>query len=284
MSKDIRWYNAGKRPVRLARGTKANRAIQLAVHKEIYTALQPMIDDVANIGEWLESTATPEQARAALKKLQAKWRELYGNKSAGFARKWVEAVTREQREAFQKRMAKALGVDYTVVFDDEVVQKAAEIMSVEASSYIQLIPERYFSDIQEKVLQNYQQLPLPDGMSLREYIQHTYHLEDWEAKRLARDQTSKINTAITRARNEEVGVEEYIWRTVGDIRVVGTPGGLYTKPNRVHGNHYERNGKTFRWDSPPPDGHPGWAINCRCWADPVIVVEKLKNIEWGTAA
>lgn len=282
--RNIKHYNAGKRGTRMARGTKPNRRIQLAVHQEIYAAMGPMIQDVENIAEWLEGTATPAQASRVIRELRDKWRGVYGSKSDNFAARWIGAVNKEQRELFQKRMASALGVDYTHVFDDKIVHSAAELMAAEASSYIQLIPEHYFDDIQEKVLTNFQQLPLPEGMTLTQYIQHTYGLQDWEAKRLARDQTSKINTAITQARNEEIGIEEYIWRTAGDIRVVGTPGGLYVKPNKLHGNHYERNGKKFRWDSPPADGHPGWPIQCRCWSDPVIVVANLKNVEYGMAA
>lgn len=277
---NLRRYNAPTRkPVRKVRGTKANRAIQLAVYNSLYTALEPMIQDVDNLSEWLELTATPAQASKALNQLQAKWRELYGNKSANFARKWVDAVAADQKKQFQKRVAASMGVSHVAVFDDKTVATAAELMSVEATTYIKAIPDRYFADVQEKVLLNYQQLPLPDGMSLREYIQHTYGLADWQAKRLARDQTSKINTAITQARNEELGIEEYVWRTAQDSRVVGTPGGLYSQPNKVHGNHYERHGKTYRWDSPPSDGHPGWALNCRCYADPIINVDKLINVE-----
>lgn len=276
----IHTYNAGRRKSRIVRGTKANRRVQLAVYKDIYDAIKPMVQDVENIGEFLEGEATPEQAVRVLRELREKWRLYFGGKANNFSGKWVGVVDREQRQSMQKRMAAALGVDFTHIFDDKIVRDAAEIMAVEASSYIKLIPERYFDDIQEKVLLNFQQIELPDEMSLREYIKHTYHLQDYQAKRLARDQTSKINTAITQARNRELGIEEYIWRTVGDARVVGTPGGLWTRPNRVHGNHYARNGKKFRWDNPPFDGHPGWGINCRCWADPVINIDKLKNIEY----
>ena len=111
-----------------------------------------------------------------------------------------------------------------------------------------------------------------------EQIRHIYGVSQSRATVIARDQTSKINTALTQARNEEVGISEYIWRTAGDIRVVGTPGGLYPKGNRIHGNHYKRNGQTFRWDSPPEDGHPGFAINCRCVAESKIDIEALKFV------
>lgn len=58
------------------------------------------------------------------------------------------------------------------------------------------------------------------------------------------------------------GIEEYIWRTAGD--------------NRVRPAHILRNGKKFKWDRPPLDGHPGMAIRCRCVAIPVIDLDNLK--------
>lgn len=52
------------------------------------------------------------------------------------------------------------------------------------------------------------------------------------------------------------GVASYIWRTAGD--------------KRVRPEHVTRNGKEFRWDDPPSDGHPGQPIMCRCIARAVI--------------
>ena len=90
------------------------------------------------------------------------------------------------------------------------------------------------------------------------------------AKRIARDQTNKTIGDLTKVRHEQAGVTEYIWRTAEDERVVGEPGGLYPTGNSRHMNHAERDGKRFRWDNPPPDGHPGQAIQCRCVAQAVI--------------
>lgn len=49
----------------------------------------------------------------------------------------------------------------------------------------------------------------------------------------------------------------YIWRTAGD--------------NKVRASYEANDGKIFRWDSPPPTGNPGDAINCRCTAQPVEI-------------
>lgn len=77
------------------------------------------------------------------------------------------------------------------------------------------------------------------------------------ARLIARDQVSKFNGDLTRIRQTEVGIEEYVWATAGDERVRET--------------HAAHAGKTYRWDSPPADtGHPGEDYQCRCVAIPVL--------------
>lgn len=76
------------------------------------------------------------------------------------------------------------------------------------------------------------------------------------ARLIARDQVNKLNGQLTRARHEALGVEEYIWHNVGD--------------ERVRPEHREREGKRYRYDTPPYDGNPGQPIQCRCWAEPII--------------
>jgi len=85
------------------------------------------------------------------------------------------------------------------------------------------------------------------------------------AKLIARDQIGKLNGKVNHKRQTNLGINEYVWRTGKDRRVRGTPGGAF--PNAKY-SHYAREGKTFSWDEPPPDGHPGEPVLCRCGADP----------------
>jgi SPP1 gp7 family putative phage head morphogenesis protein len=76
---------------------------------------------------------------------------------------------------------------------------------------------------------------------------------------IARDQVSKLNGRLTQERQTDIGVDSYIWRTVGDERVRDT--------------HEEVDGQTFSWDSPPGEtdfNHPGEDYQCRCWAEPIL--------------
>lgn len=76
------------------------------------------------------------------------------------------------------------------------------------------------------------------------------------AELIARDQTLKLNGAITQIRQENAGVDSYVWSTSQD--------------ERVRDEHAALEGQTFAWNSPPSVGHPGEDFQCRCVALPVI--------------
>lgn len=77
------------------------------------------------------------------------------------------------------------------------------------------------------------------------------------AKLIARDQVQKLNSNLTQLRQEEAGVDRYVWRTSRD--------------ERVRDSHKANGGKTFSWNDPPSGtGHPGEDVNCRCYAEPVL--------------
>lgn len=92
------------------------------------------------------------------------------------------------------------------------------------------------------------------------------------AELIARDQVGKLNGELTLNRQTGLGITEYIWRTVKDERVRGDPAGLY--PN-ARPSHYDREGVKYSWDDPPEGGHPGEAIQCRCFAEPVFDDEEF---------
>ncbi|MCV2883066.1 phage minor head protein [Actibacterium sp. XHP0104] len=61
---------------------------------------------------------------------------------------------------------------------------------------------------------------------------------------------------INQLRQEDLGIERYIWRSQDDAK--------------VRDSRAAYDDRVFRWDNPPEDGHPGEAHNCRCYAEPVL--------------
>ena len=88
------------------------------------------------------------------------------------------------------------------------------------------------------------------------------------ARLIARDQIGKANGRMTEYRQRELDIKQYRWRDSGD--------------SRVRPEHAARGGKIFDWDNPPPDGHPGIPIQCRCTAQPVIDFDKLAEMGFYT--
>jgi len=262
---------------RRAAPVRVSRRIRADVRQAIVKALGPLTEEVENLIPWLEGTANPAQAAQVMRELQDRWRQAFGVKADQIARQWVALSSAHAKERLEASIARSLGIDMTHVFDDDAVRDAATLMSNQARALITSIPEEYLAKVQQAVTHNYLQVPLPEGKSLTEYIQDLAGVTETRARLIARDQTSKINVAVNQARQTSIGIVKYTWRTAKDYRVVGTPGGMYPEGNAVHGNHYKREGQTFRWDNPPADGHPGYAINCRCYPEPIIDVAKLRN-------
>lgn len=93
-------------------------------------------------------------------------------------------------------------------------------------------------------------------------LQERADVSESRAELIARDQTLKLNGALTEIRQTAAGVEEYVWSTSLDERV------------RV--SHAALEGQRFSWSSPPDVGHPGQDFQCRCVALPVV--EELEGL------
>lgn len=130
----------------------------------------------------------------------------------------------------------------------------------------------YYDAIQGVVARNLQQgvrasAPGDRSKGFDEEIADAGNITDNRAALIARDQVNKFNGEVTRARQTDLGIIEYVWHNSDDERVRGNPGGLYPKARY---SHWDREGQIYSWSDPPPDGHPGHPVNCRCWAEPVI--------------
>ena len=96
---------------------------------------------------------------------------------------------------------------------------------------------------------------------LSESITQMAKINEKRAVLIATDQVGKLNSQLAQLEQMQNGVKSYIWRTMRD--------------DRVRPEHRAREGKKFDWDKPPADGHPGWAIRCRCIAVPVYDTDKV---------
>jgi SPP1 gp7 family putative phage head morphogenesis protein len=91
---------------------------------------------------------------------------------------------------------------------------------------------------------------------------------------IARTETSKTSTALTKARCDNLGIKAYIWRTSEDIR--------------VRDSHKKMDDVIVFWNDPPsPEAlageknvgryHAGNIYNCRCYPEPIV---RLDFVSW----
>jgi SPP1 gp7 family putative phage head morphogenesis protein len=117
-------------------------------------------------------------------------------------------------------------------------------------------------------------------------INEAYGAGQRHARLIARDQTAKLNSAITRKQQKDAGVRMYGWDTSGDQRVRESHrkmNGLYCRYDDVT-VYSDDGGKTWKkktLDMPNIKGkflHPGEDYQCRCRARAVFTIEGLPKI------
>jgi len=216
----------------------------------------------------------------------------YGVNTQDIVTKWKLSVDMDTRRSIHTSLAKTLGVDIAAVVDDPVVADALRLGGMKAAELISKMPSQCIGEIAKAVHDNFIGAPLPEGRSLQEQISHIQKMTPTRAKLIARDQTSKLTGLVNQTRQQSIGIEAYIWRTVKDQRVVGNPVGAYPKGNKAHGDHHMMEGVWCRWDDPTvfsrdggktwikrpaqaPKSSPGQDIQCRCHAEPVIDTKKI---------
>ncbi|WP_321905136.1 phage head morphogenesis protein [Paraburkholderia tropica] len=130
----------------------------------------------------------------------------------------------------------------------------------EAAQLIKTIPDNYLSQVQGQVMRS---ITTGSGMeTLMPFMREKYGQNVRKARSVANDQTRKAYSSISNARLQAAGVKKFEW--------CHSHGGKTPRKQ-----HLDWNGKIFRFDQPPVDDAfgavlPGIAINCRCFARPIL--------------
>ena len=136
---------------------------------------------------------------------------------------------------------------------------------------IQTVPETMAERLSAKMAKG--QIAGKRPEELMKDIQREFpHLSAVQARRIARTETSKASTAITRVRSESAGLTWYVWCTSDD--------------SRVRDSHAKMDGVIVSWKEPPsPEElvrepsyghyHAGEIFNCRCYAAPLVSIDDV---------
>lgn len=173
----------------------------------------------------------------------------------------------QNQQEVSKNLKNQTGIDLSAYLGNS--PRIAEKVNAMTTANVQLIKSirsQYLDKVQNAVTQ-----AVMNGTLNKDLVQQIKDLGKTTEKRaifIARDQSSKLNAALTQARHEDVGITKYTWSTSGD--------------ERVRESHAEKDGQVFEYANPPADtGHPAHDYNCRCVAIPYLgdVVKASSNAQ-----
>jgi SPP1 gp7 family putative phage head morphogenesis protein len=177
------------------------------------------------------------------------------------AHRYGKRTSTFQAEQLDKQVRSQLAVPLSMV-ESPIVAKL-EGFAARNVDLIKTVPDRYFDRIRLDVMAAFEGGTHPS--TLADEMEERYGMAENDARRIARDQIGKLNGELNEERQAAMGVTGYTWRTAND--------------DRVRDEHAEREGQHFDWNDAPEDGHPGEAIQCRCYAEPDFepIMESLDN-------
>jgi len=166
---------------------------------------------------------------------------------------------------WKKVISKTLGIDLLEdYYSGDFYKDALERWVSDNVKLIKTVPSNSLDKMKDIVYSAYM-----DGnptTDIVKEIQRQYGMDKRHARLIARDQTAKLNAAITKHQQKDAEVDSYEWSDSGD--------------RRVRNSHRRLNGHIFSWDNPPEtDGgrhcHPGEDYQCRCCALPIFDLDKV---------
>lgn len=175
------------------------------------------------------------------------------------ADKFAAQTSTYQRVQLNRQVHAALGTD--PIYKDAGLGVAREQFVHENAASITRLPEELHGDV-EAMVQHALSSAMPSPR-LAKHIQARFGVTKRHAHLIARDQISKFHAKLNHKRQQELGIERFVWRSVGDDRVRDW-------------HRDELDGNTYSFNKPPWNEDqterimPGDDVQCRCSAEPVF--------------
>lgn len=296
--KQILRLEASKRKRRRGRAVKASAKAERMMRRRMSALWKQVLTPVAEkIKQMVRDDVPLSDIADEIERALFKAEFQYDVEMEDIVTQWQMGVDDDSRKALRKGLSESLAIDVSAVVDTPAIKDAIAGGSMDASQLIKSVPGDYLGQVARAVTNNFAGIPLPEGRSLLQQIIKIGKVSKNRAQLIARDQTSKLTAVVNQTRQISIGVSMYIWRTAKDSHVVGNPSGIYPVGSKAHGDHYVMEGVYCKWDdntvystdkgktwkkrkSEMPKSIPGWEIQCRCFAEPVIDLDEiLKNVQ-----
>jgi SPP1 gp7 family putative phage head morphogenesis protein len=243
-------------PTRIANSyTKAIQSLMVSVYREVQKRLIPLLPGLTAQASRVATTdaAGSDVVGVTIDELRQESERLFSRaRLARLAEPTAQDTQRFQAAQLNRQLAEVVTVDVVgtaAPWLDETIDEFTR----ENVALIKTIPSRFFDEIETTIRRE-----SADGArweDIAESIAERYDVSRSRSRLIARDQVGKFYGDLNRVRQGDLGITRFVWRTVRD--------------NRVREEHQELDGEVFTWGE-APEGGPGEAVLCRCYADPVI--------------
>ena len=240
-----------------------NRSVVYWV-KAAFRANEPRITEAADEIEAsppvIAQDAIPAAAlKRAVRKLTRRWKSRFDEAADELADWFGQSVSDRSDKALQSILRKGgISVKFKMSRAQRDVLHATVNQNV---ALIKSIPSRYLQNVEGIVMRGVQ--TGRDLQQITKGLQKEFGVTRRRAELISRDQSSKATSALTRARQIELGITEAIW--------IHSHAGKTPRPT-----HVAMHGKKFDvvkglWDADEGEWvHPGTLINCRCVARSLV--------------
>lgn len=245
-----------------------------ALHSDINRTLLPVIKNIApeyqrdNAPIVIALDSWVDILTSALQTLRDRWTNTQFQSLANdMARRFVRSAD----DANTKR----LNID--VYGDSQELTNHLQAATANSVQLITSIPQQHLNQVESIVFANVRAGGRPSTIAAQ--LQKQFGITQRRAKMIARDQTSKINSELSRIRQTSAGFPYFEWVDSDDERV--------RDRHQYLADHVTQYGKgVYRWDDLPLSDSgepiaPGMDYQCRCIARPVSQAEVDGNIEAG---
>lgn len=265
---------------RRIREVSASKQLEVRYRNELDALLKLMLNIA--LDELREEKPINDALPDYFKSLTAKMNRIFdkldsidlGSIASSISTRIVGTANRVNAERFDKQASKMLGIDLkgALASSGKAVRDQLEIDRQLNASLIKSVATQFKQEIADTIMTNVQSGERSTNLITQ--IKDRYHVTQSRAKLIARDQTSKLNGSLVKARSEALGAKTYIWSGTGD--------------ERERNSHFVMNGKLCRFDDKTvysdDDGqtwkkrkqiggvelHPSEDYQCRCAALPVV--------------
>lgn len=248
---------------------KSNWAIEQRYIKLLYKLTHKMTADVKlSIFDNLDETDGIEALSVRFKKIYPKidkrlndWQVIFNKHSKNYATEFVQSVDKDVQKQLKNTIKKNIADDLVIKFDETNQAALAKVQGVlkENIDLIKDIPDKMKEKLQFQLTQSMQH-----GGNVKDFKQKVIEITGVTDKRaafIARDQVFKATSAISHARQAEIGIKKQAW----DYTYISK------EPRK---SHEAANGKIYEIDKGCLiDGEyifPSQLVNCKCSSRPVL--------------